>query len=46
MYQFNYPTTYFATTSDNTTVLPANQAKSFWKKNLGLTLGASYLLFR
>ena len=46
MYEYEYPATYFATTSDNTTVLPDKQAKNFWKKNLGLTLGASYLLFR
>ena len=46
MYQFKYPSTYYATTSDNTTVLDEKQAKNFWKKNLGLTLGASYLLFR
>ena len=46
MYQYKYPSTYFATTSDNTTVLGEKQAKNFWKKNLGLTLGASYLLFR
>ena len=46
MYQYRYPAAYFATTSDNTTVLGAKQSKNFWKKNLGLTLGASYLLFR
>ncbi|MGE5749092.1 MAG: hypothetical protein ACM31F_03980 [Gemmatimonas sp.] len=46
IYQFKYPTTYYATTSDNTTVLDNKQAKNFWKRNLGLTLGASYLLFR
>ena len=46
MYQYKYPATYYATTSDNTSVLDAKQAKNFWKKNLGLTLGASYLLFR
>jgi hypothetical protein len=46
MYQYKYPAAYFATTSDNTTVLNEKQSKNFWKKNLGLTLGASYLLFR
>jgi hypothetical protein len=46
MYEYEYPSTYYATTSDNTTVLDQKQAKKFWKKNLGLTLGASYLLFR
>lgn len=46
MWQYKYPTTYYALTSDNTTVLGPKIAKNFWKKNLGLTLGASYLLFR
>jgi hypothetical protein len=46
LYKYEYPATYFATTSDNTTVLGPKVAKNFWKKNLGLTLGASYLLFR
>ena len=46
MWQYKYPTTYYALTSDNTTVLGPKVAKNFWKKNLGLTLGASYLLFR
>ena len=46
IYKYEYPTTYYATTSDNTTVLGPKVAKNFWKKNLGLTLGASYLLFR
>lgn len=46
IYQLKYPTTYYATTSDNTTVLDTDQAKNFWKRNFGLTLGASYLLFR
>lgn len=46
LYQYKYPTVYYSTTSDNTTVLGPKVAKNFWKKNLGLTLGASYLLFR
>lgn len=46
MYQYKYPDTYYATTADNTTVLENSQAKNFWKKNLALTIGASYLLFR
>ena len=45
IYKYQYPATYYSTTSDNTTVLDADQAKNFWKKNFGLTLGASYLLF-
>ena len=46
IYQLKYPTAYYGIASDNTTVLPSTQAKNFWKRNLGLTLGASYLLFR
>lgn len=46
IYQIKYPTAYYALTSDNTSVLEAKQAKNFWKRNFGLTLGASYLLFR
>jgi hypothetical protein len=46
LYQLKYPAEYFATTSDNTTVLPSGQAKNLWKRNFGFTLGASYLLFR
>lgn len=46
MYQYKYPSAYYETTPDNTTVLGAKEARNFWKKNLGLTLGASYLLFR
>ncbi len=45
-YKLKYPSTYYALTSDNTTVLAQTQATSFWKRNLGLTVGASYLLFR
>ncbi|MEO8194498.1 MAG: hypothetical protein ABI681_11670 [Gemmatimonadales bacterium] len=45
-YQIKYPTAYYSITSDNTSVLDDKQAKNFWKRNLGLTLGASYLLFR
>lgn len=46
IYQIKYPTAYYAPASDNTSVLDAKQAKNFWKRNFGLTLGASYLLFR
>lgn len=45
-YQVRYPTAYYGVTSDNTTVLETDQAKNFWKRNLSLTLGVSYLLFR
>lgn len=46
IYQIKYPTAYYAPGSDNTAVLGPRQAKNFWKRNFGLTLGASYLLFR
>lgn len=46
VYQIKYPTAYYGTTSDNTSVLPDDQTKNFWKRNFGLTIGASYLLFR
>lgn len=45
-YQVKYPTAYYGVTSDNSTVLDADQEKNLWKRNLGLTLGVSYLLFR
>jgi hypothetical protein len=45
-YQIKYPSEYYSLTSDNTAVLDNDQAKNFWKRNLGLTLGGSYLLFR
>jgi len=45
-YQVKYPTAYYGVTSDNTTVLDSDQAKNLWKRNLGVTLGVSYLLFR
>jgi hypothetical protein len=45
-YKMKYPTTYYSLASDNTAVLDNTQATNFWKRNLGLTLGASYLLFR
>ncbi len=45
-YQIKYPTEYYALTSDNTAFLESDQAKNFWKSNLGLTLGGSYMLFR
>jgi hypothetical protein len=46
LYQIKYPTGYYLTATDNTAVLPANQAKNFWKRNGAFTLGVSYLLFR
>ena len=45
-YQVKYPDAYYSVTSDQTSVLEADQEKNFWKRNLGFTLGVSYLLFR
>jgi hypothetical protein len=47
LYQLKYPSEYFVPPSATTApVAPADQAKSFWKNNLAVTLGASYLFFR
>jgi len=46
IYQIKYPTGYYVAATDNTSVLPAKQAKNFWKRNGAFTLGVSYLLFR
>jgi hypothetical protein len=47
LYQLKYPAEYFVAPAVGTPpVAPPKQAKSFWKNNLGLTLGASYLFFR
>ncbi|MBA3657377.1 MAG: hypothetical protein H0W69_08505 [Gemmatimonadaceae bacterium] len=46
MYQIRYPTEYSTSASDNTTVIPSGQAKSFWKSNPSITAGLSYLFFR
>ena len=46
LYQHNYPTSYYIKASDSTSVLPPSQARSVWKHNVALTVGASYLFFR
>lgn len=46
VYQLTYPSTYYVKASDSTRVLRDTQAKSVWKHNVGLTVGASYLFFR
>lgn len=46
LYRLQYPTAYYATTSDGTSVLDARQSTNFWKNNVALTMGASYLFFR
>jgi hypothetical protein len=45
LYQLKYPTTYFLNNGSGTTV-PAKQARTFWKNNRALTVGASLLFFR
>lgn len=45
-HKLEYPPGYYATTSDGTSVLGPRQSTSFWKNNVALTIGASYLFFR
>ncbi len=47
VYQLKYPNAYYVPAAVGSPPLAApKQAKSFWKNNLGLTLGASFLFFR
>lgn len=47
LYQLRYPGPYFVAPSATAPpVAEEDQARSFWKNNLALTLGASYLFFR
>jgi hypothetical protein len=47
LYQLKYPNAYFvAPTAGAPPAAPPKQAKSFWKNNPAITLGASYLFFR
>lgn len=46
MYQIRYPSEYSTPASDNTSVIPSTQPKSFWKSNPSITAGLSYLFFR
>jgi hypothetical protein len=46
LYQIKYPSSYYVTASDGTSVLGPSDAKSDWTSNLGLTFGLSYLFFR
>ena len=46
LYRLQYPTAYYATASDGTAVLGPRQSTNFWKNNVALTIGASYLFFR
>ncbi len=45
LYQLKYPTAYYLNNGSGSAV-PPKQARSFWKNNRALTLGASLLFFR
>jgi hypothetical protein len=46
LYQLKYPADYFLIPTGGTAVASGDQARSFWKNNRALTLGASLLFFR
>jgi hypothetical protein len=46
LYQVKYPTAYYVTPTSGTAAVTGDQARSFWKNNRALTLGASLLFFR
>lgn len=46
LYQLKYPTAYYVTPTNGTAAVTGKQARSFWKNNRALTLGASLLFFR
>lgn len=46
LYRLEYPPAYYASASDGTAVLDPRQSTNFWKNNVALTIGASYLFFR
>jgi hypothetical protein len=46
LYQLKYPTAYFVTPTNGTAAVTGTTARSFWKNNRALTLGASLLFFR
>ena len=46
LYQLHYPTAYYVTPIGGTAAVTGNQARSFWKNNRALTIGASLLFFR
>ncbi len=46
LYQLKYPTEYYVNTTGIGPAAPPDQARSFWKNNRALTLGASVLFFR
>jgi hypothetical protein len=46
LYQLKYPTAYYLTPTTGAAAVGSGQARSFWKNNRALTLGASLLFFR
>ena len=46
LYQLKYPTAYYVNTTGSGAPAPPKQARTFWKNNPAITLGASYLFFR
>ena len=46
LYQLKYPTQYYIHTTGSGAPAPSGQARSFWKNNGALTVGASLLFFR
>jgi len=46
LYQLKYPTAYYLTPTTGTAAAGGGQARSFWKNNRALSLGASLLFFR
>ena len=46
LYQLKYPNAYYLTPTNGTAAAGIGQAKTFWKNNRALTLGASLLFFR
>ena len=46
LYQLKYPTAYYVNPTGGTAAVTGNQARSFWKGNRALTIGASLLFFR
>ena len=46
LYQLKYPTKYYVAPTGGTAAVAGDQARTFWKSNRALTLGASLLFFR
>ena len=46
LYQLKYPTAYYLAPTGGTPAVSSSQARSFWKGNRALTIGASLLFFR